>query len=63
MLSPELQKTIVAATFEFPANSTVTHPNAKVGSWMGFKANSTPWADLTPFLNQSTTLMKSVNYK
>jgi iron(III) transport system substrate-binding protein len=62
MLSPDVQKSIVAATFEFPANTTVTHPNAKVGSWMGFKINSTPWENLTPFLDQSSAIMKSVNY-
>lgn len=64
MLSPEVQQQVVGSTFEFPANSNVTHPNAVVGSWMGFKINSTPWSQLTPeLIEESTNLMKSVGYK
>ncbi|MBY0385924.1 extracellular solute-binding protein [bacterium] len=62
MLSPEVQSQIVNVTFEFPANSQVTHPNSTVNSWMGFKMNATSWESLAPFINQSISTMKSVNY-
>ncbi len=64
MLSPDVQKQIVGSTFEFPANTTVAHPNKTVGSWMGFKINGTSWSQLTPdLIEESTNLMKSVGYK
>lgn len=63
MLSPDVQSQIVSLTFEFPANSQVSHPNSTVNSWMGFKMNSTSWESLAPFIKQSVSTMKSVNYK
>lgn len=63
MLSPEVQSQIVSLTFEFPANSQVSHPNPTVNSWMGFKMNATSWESLAPFIQQSVSAMKSVNYK
>ena len=63
MLSQEVQSQIVNLTFEFPANSEVVHPNPAVNAWMGFKMNSTPWEELAPLVQQSISVMKSVNYK
>lgn len=62
MLSADVQAQIVGLTFEFPANTKTQHPNAKVGSWLGFKVNNTSWENLSPYIEQSVNLMKGVKY-